>query len=688
MGAVLDYLRTHRWQRRSLTLLAALVAGAIAAMVLYPRVSEYLLVRDMGSQARDVRDRAIDRAVDLAPRSQRFRRRLEGALDSPSDVRFSAAATVLRRIGAFSRPGRDPLHVDRMRAIDIAATRSRQFPERAAETRGLLVKGAILCGRDNTHIRRALALAAEDEAAQVRQLAALLAARLGDDETLTALLGDEDNGVVAAAALDAGLAGREALAGPIGEVFRRGGGGIEVVSAAAYALARLAPREHSTAICERLASAGEPALQNRLLHVLTLLDDDNARAAVAVALGGPEPDAIPPAMAILAAGKLKVRAFAPRAKALLARFVAGETGFTEGHVVALLSSAEALNVPIRAEAYAICEKLWNPRDHQQVLAAAAEVLGRQAAADQRGGEAPTKRQCVDLLRQRAMYAVSAATQPADAPLTVLATPVPSAAAAAAMWLLRPSETKYARPADDSATQPASAPAMGPAEDFLSSAYAVTEAVAAGPAAGQLVAWRLGPSGRPEAFALGLEMLPPPPQPDVPLDRQPPRVWRKGVRSAGATLLALAARGNAQSAAAMERITSRLDGGVYGPETDFFVAGTYRCARLILGRNAEADRVNQLLATGSFPGRTAVTALLAAGRREALDALLWAPGRGPGGIASALIDDGLAEVLAGAAPSLPKVDLAADADLLGWQIRALRDAYAIGRADIRLGLPGQ
>jgi hypothetical protein len=324
----------------------------------------------------------------------------------------------------------------------------------------------------------------------------------------------------------------------------------------------------------------------------------------------------------------------------------------------------------------ICLRLWNPRRFQLTLTKAARVLGRQADLPQSDPNVPSRQECVKLLQRRAVYEAPPATHPATRPASAPAgksatgpapvattsqegvskepsiTPVPSAAAAAALWDLQaPLADQFVRNA---------------------SAAAVT-------LAGEYVAWHVAASSAPGAFELGLQMLPA-------LDAPPAsRVYNDNERSAGAVLLALSARTDSQKKLAMDRITSRLEGGPLGGEDDFFVIRAYWCAQLILGKSELATMVLELLDTPDFPQRRAFTALCVASRREALDWLLWDPNKTADDIGFLLMDKGLEEVLSAVAPGLPGVDDSAGDDLLAWQIRILRDSYAIHRSSLKLGL---
>ena len=659
----MSYLHTHPWQRRLLTGSMALVLGALAAVLLYPRIRDYRVIRDLGSQDPDVRSGAIRRAVAIGRSSRATVGRLQEALDTPDDRKFAAIVTVLRILQEFDSADPDPRHVDRIRAIEIETTHSPAHPEVAARTRAMILGTMNLSGRDNRYVRRALASGARDESPRVRSVAALLAARLADDPTLKKLLGDEDPSVAAAAARDAGLAGRAGLAREITGLLT-GGKDAETVSAAACGLARLQPEQSARQICEILSSTRDEKLRNRMLHAAVLLRNDAARAAVANVLDGARGAAAhPPAMALVAAGRLKVAAAGPHVKRVLSAAVNRDPDLTMGQLLAALAAADRLKLPARQEVHAICNTYWTPDpNYTLVLMAAARALGRQAdLAQGKDAGAPTRDQCIRTLR----LAAGQADQ----------TPLPSAAAAVALWELDPAATYWIRESSD----PEAGRLIEWRKDPNSSAMYVQQAVQADSTLpGDYAAWWIGRSGRPEAFALGLAMLPELGAP-VPL-----RVYSGNARAAGAMLLALAARTRQQIDQARQRIRSRLVGGPLGGESDPYVRGAYQCALLILGETRFRREVHRLLLTEEFPQRRAVTALCAAGNREALDWILADLHGWPQDVPFLLINTAIGEVLEAVSPELPRVDAAADQDTQMWQARILQDYYRIHRRNVRLG----
>ena len=165
IGSLFGYLREHRWQRRLLTGLLAIIIGGGLGLLLYPhyrqrslRLRDESLIADLGSEDGKTRrlataklaalakesDDTLDRLVDalatdsdrrfvtivamlssLAGESPDIRDRLSGAcldrlgaaLETDSELRFTTMFAHLQAMGKFDTPSRDPLHVDRLNAI-------------------------------------------------------------------------------------------------------------------------------------------------------------------------------------------------------------------------------------------------------------------------------------------------------------------------------------------------------------------------------------------------------------------------------------------------------------------------------------------------------------------------------------------------------------------------------------------
>ena len=649
MPAVVDYFRAHRWQRRLLTASLALALGSLGAVLGLPYVQDYLLLRDLASPSAAVRARAVSRAVQRASTSERTLGRLNDALDGASDRQFSAIVAALNWLGKFNAPGRKGEHVDRIWALELAGNP-------AAENRETFLAQMILAGRDNAYVRKGLLAARQDPAPEVRALAATLAARVADDVALMALMDEQqDPNVVAAAVLSAGIARRKIVTI---ENTRRALAQLRELplrSAAAYALARTDPNGSAqvlSSLLVRADEAGDGKLRDRLLHVLCVAPSPAARGDVlGVFQRARRASRHPPAMAMVAAGKLGLAEAGPDVRKVLAAAVQPKSGLTVGQVHAALEAADALGLPVRKEVNAVCRTLWSYRaSFELMLTAVARLLGKEARRPQPGqADVPSPAECIQTLRMAAVQDYEPATRPAETKPGLLRTPVPSAAAAVALWHLQtPAAREFLR---DSTGEPSTLP-------------------------GDYVSWHLGVTGVERAFQFGLALVPPL---DAPPDK---RVYNNDRRSAGAMLLALAARTDTQRTRAAERVRSRLVGGELGGEDNFHVRGAYRCGLAILGDSESLHKVTGLLETGQFSQRRALTALTLAGSLNGLDWLLWNPQVPPEDMLLLLVDEQVGEVLAACLPDAPSVDAAASDDLRDWQLQILRHWYAVHRAKLR------
>jgi hypothetical protein len=673
MNETLTYLHRHPWQRRFLTVGLAMVLGLLAAIIVYPHWRDYILLRELGSRNPQVRYKAIEQAAAAVKKSPRTADRLVAALDTDDDVQFFAIVRALNAAGLFATPDRNPIYIDRAQAIELEGIKD-------AQTRRLLLAQFIRSRRDNRYVRRAMRLAARDNEVEIRTRSALLAAMLGDDAVLRALLSDKAPPVRAAAALDAGIARRGALAKSIASLLNDSE--MVAASSAAFALARLNPQKYSQQICKLLLATADRTLRDRLLHVATVLNNDEARSALRATFQQARTNKkFPAPMAMLAAGKLRLAEAAKDVRAVLAAATQDPKDVSILQVHAALEAAAALEVPVRKEANAICRTWWGSRG-SLMLISAARLLGAQAVMNHgQNRDAPTLQECKRTLMQAARYSSPMRPGPATAPAATL-TPVPSAAAAVACWTIAPSaKTFQVTDKTDELRQPSPHPDSAGAFVVMDAARADTTL------AGDYIAWHLWRTGRPEAFELGLKMLPPL---DAP---QPLRVHNENLRGTGAMLLALSAHTARQKRTVTERITSRLVGGRLGGEDSYILAGTYRCALLALSSNLEAQgqagrkdlvrSVRQQRDSGGHPLRTAITALCAAGETEVLEWLLVNTQISTEDLAYWMVYKGLGEVLAFYADRLPTVDAAAGNRIRLWQTRILQDYYAIHGESIRL-----
>jgi hypothetical protein len=637
----------HPWQRRLVTASLALVIGAAAAVLCLPWFRAAMIIRDMDSPDAKVRTRAVLRAISLADKDSAIVGRLESAMDGASDRQFHALVRALQILGRFDVPGRSPLLLDRMRAYEVADNPS-------TTAREIFLVEIMTGGGDNQYVRGALKSASADANQDVRALAGMLAARLGDDDTLGRLLRDADPNVAEAAALDAAIARRKALLPDIRKLLNDAND-LRPLSAAALALAAMDPTAAAAtlpAMLSRAVDANDPALRDRLLDIMGDLNDDaTARAVMETIDRGEKAGQYPPAAALLAAGRRKLSAAAPAVRRVLVDSVKMPQGLLVSQVHAAILAANDLKMPVRKAANDICQKLWTHRPgFRLMLTDAARLLGRQVAAPQDDEpNVPSPDECIRTLRQAVVVDYEPTTWPASQPKPKPArTSLPSAAAAVALWNLD------AKAAEEFI--------QIPAWDYVS-------------LAGDYVAWNIGITGSDRAFELGLSLLP--------AANAPPelRVYNDDARSTGAMLLALAATPERRKQATA-RILSRLEAGPRGKEDSFYVLGAYQCALAILGDPSATTQALSLLETGQFSQRRAITALILAGDFRGLDWLLWNHQVDRQDMLLLLVDEQIGEVIANCLPQLPRISPAASTDLANWQLLRLRHAYEIRRPSLK------
>ncbi len=653
MHALLTYLRQHKWQRRLLTISLTMTLGAGAAVICLPWVQDIRLIRDMDNADFRIRDRAVAIAARRAEAHPAIIGRMEAALDGASDRQFFSLVRALQLLGQFESPGRDPVHIDRLHAYEIAKNPS-------LKARGMFFVELLTGGRDNQYVREALQDAAADPNDDIRAMAGMLAARLGDDAALGKLLGDDDPNVVQAAAIDAGLTGRKAVLGDINRLLadanddgRLSGGAYALASLDAKAAAGKLP-----ALLNRAIDANKPDLRDRLLYVMGTLDDPaTADAVIETITRNEQTGQYPPAAALLAAGRRKLTRAAPAIRRVLVGAVGAPKGLLVRQVHAAILAADDLKLPVRKEVHDICRKLWTWRPgFRLMLTDAARVLGKQLTVPQNDDpNAPSPVECARTLRRAIDVEYPPTTAPSgEARPSSRHTPLPSAAAAVALW-------KFQTQQSVNLTMIPSF-VMTPASDEVS-------------LSGDHLAWNIGITGSKGAFELGLWLLPA-------LNDPNKRVYNNDARSTGAMLLAVAAATPKTRKQAAERVRSRLEGGQLGGEDNFYVRGAYQCALAILGDPNSPAHVLGLLETEQFSQRRAITALTLAGEFRGIDWLLWNTQVDQEDMLLLLVDDQIGDVIADCLAPLPRISPAAGTDLARWQLLILRHAYAIRRPALK------
>jgi hypothetical protein len=666
MIRIMKFMWTHPMGLLFTTSLITLIVMT-AAVLYYPHWVDQRLIDDLGSSNYSVRAQAIVQSAFRAQSREQMKHKLIALLDTENDTQFFAIVSALNSANMFKTSITNPLHIDRATTVEFSTT-----PD--PDTQLLLLSQIINTRHDNRHVRQALKVAAGSKNVNVRAASALLAALLTDDATLGKLLEDEDPSVQAAAALAASLAGRESLKPMLQKQYNDSNAGVTYNAAVGWAYAT--PDKPNRALAG-LGGYTNTALRERLCHVMTILNNKEAKLALEELLDAGRGKRTPSAMAILAAGKLQTNGAAKDVRAILATAVKDHK--TNRHLVhSAIVAAGDLNIPVRGELYKICKQYWNPAPgSEHMFAAAAKLLGQQAGDDSaRTDGAPTRRECENLLIRVAYYTYQ---QPTTGPMRpVQKTPMASAAAATAFWLLNPSSDPATIQLKQTTSQP------GGIIEFqgrgATGARVVMDAASASILAGDYIAWHLGRSGNPEAFKLALRMIPAAGAPDG------QHIYNENVRGAGAMLLAFSARGDEQKQIAIQRITERLEPGKdHSGEDDPVLAGRYRCALLILGDTAQLETVRGQRNNREHAVPAAFSALFLVGEIEALDYLLCNTDIPTRDVAAYLVYDGLDRIVACCAPSLPTIDQSAPAKIQIWQAKILQDYYILHRDAIKLEL---
>ncbi len=606
-----------------MTSLIAVILGVVAAWVAIPIVRDMKILDMLDSEDPLRRKQGIVLAVSVAEDRPQLIERIESRLDSAGDAQFSAMVSVLNRLGKFRTPSRKGEQLDRFYLVKFISCIS-DDNDRFVEARGVFLHRLILDGRDNVHVRKALSLAAGDVSSGIRSASALLACRLGDDETLTKLLGDDKPQVRASAAIDAGLAGRKTCTDAIAKILEEPQTDDEH-AAAAYALARLEPKKFAAQIAQAVLSAhkaGKGNLLDKLLYVSTMLNKESVGPAVMKVLKDSQRHGqISPASVLIAAGRLKIHEAKPLIQqGTIDRLILRRKKLTGGDATTLaaaINAAAKLDMPANIFV-TVMEKLWHPRT------SVAMILASEAIANRREIIAKDT-----ALMSRTLTILGRAAGGSD-------TPVPSAAAATALFKLA------GKQADESLLVACES------KIYL---------------AGDYVAWNLAKSRTDDAWRIGGVFF-------------GPGIYNKTVRANATILLALLARETDKADSLAEVIESRLIG-----LNDQFAAGSYNCAMLILNRREYIDKVAALTKSGEFGQRRVLTALAMAGAPTGFDRVFAGAKFNPAGIDSYLAGWLMSRMYSSIVPEMPVFDLDATPETRYWQCRIQRDYYLIHRRKI-------
>lgn len=708
MGQTIAYLRRHQWQRRVLTTLTTVTVCALVAVLSYPHVRNYMILRKLGSDRPAVQQSGIVEARNLMKADPSAVHYFDGSLASADDRTFLGLVQAMTDAEVFDLGMRPADQIDRYHMLRLEQA-GLPIARRAA------AQELLRSRRENEYVHRAAASATRDADPGVREMGSALAAVAGDDQPVRTLLADSDPFVVASAATDAGLARRTELAKDIAvvldarvkqastrpapktqqtaaELTIAASGPVpasatsslpvadpvetarladrEVISNCAFALAKIAPREYSHRLASLLSQASDPALRARLLYVMPLLGDAAARQAVQTALTVPD-GKYPPAAAIVAGARLGL----PQAGQIARRVLAdlAKKPLPADVVRAACHAAEIMDLPVRDEVYDLSVQIWDSRDVPTLMSLAG-LLGREAQRRSLGGAA-----------------VSSASRPATAATSHTAT---SQAASRPTSITRGdcvrrlfqlagiSEELGGETVDIASAMPSAAAAVACVRLVGNDAWSEAKrAASASPLAAYYIAFQAVGDPKIDAMGMGLSML------SDPKDPQDDWTYSNNVRLAGAVLLALAPQTRTEVLQARQRLTTR-----YGTVNDPYLKKTYEAALAALGQkeflaSAKASNMQEAawVDAQEIPGNAPIpthlpvfaTLLLAAGDTSPLDWLLMNDRVDLRTAAYVLL--GL-QMLGPVNHILPEqqLDWSATDDLLWWQVNLTRHAYALHR----------
>jgi hypothetical protein len=222
------------------------------------------------------------------------------------------------------------------------------------------------------------------------------------------------------------------------------------------------------------------------------------------------------------------------------------------------------------------------------------------------------------------------------------TPIPAAAAALAAW-------RIAGPA---------------AQATLAQAASAPQTLA-----GDFIAWQLGhgPAASRDSALAAMDAL------------AGGQSYSAEARSAGFMLRAYLHAGRPESAQAATSLRERL-----GSLRDPLLAGSCKCALLVLGQSQYEKDVTALVGTEGFPRQRALLALAQARRAEGFDPVLARERFDPQAIDSYLTDRLMQVAYRDLIPHLPELDLSAPPLVRQRQLQMIRDYYLLHRQEILSG----
>ena len=652
MGQMIAYLRQHPWQRRVLTTLMAVMVCGLVAVLSYPHVHNYMIMRKLGSDRPAVQQSGAVEARDLMKAAPSTIRYFDDSLASADDRTFLGIVQAMTDAEVFDLATRPADQIDRYHMLRLEQS-GLPIARRAA------AQELLRSRRNNEYVRRAAASAARDADPGVREMGSALAAVVGDDQSLRTLLADSDPFVVGLAAMDAGLAGRAELAKDIvaaldarmkqastrpAPATQQTGAeppitasgpstasatasrpvadpvetarlaDREVISNCAFALARIAPREYSQRLAGLVSRTSDSALRARLLYLMPLLGDAAARQTVQAALTVPAGE-YPPAAAIVSGARLGL----PQAGQIARRVLAdlAKKPLPADVVRAACHAAEIMDLPVRDEVYDLSVQIWDSRDVPTLMSLAG-LLGREA---QRGGPGAAR------VASASKPTTAATSQAATAQAASRPTAITRGDCVRRLFQLAGlSEELGGEKVDIASAMPSAAAAVACVRLVGKDAWSEAKrAASASPLAAYYIAFQAAQYPKIDAMGLGLSML------SDPQDPQDDWTYSSNVRLAGAVLLALAPQTRTELLQARQRLVTR-----YSSVNDPYLKKAYEAALLAVGQkeflaSAKASNMQEAawVDAREIPGEAPIpthlpvfaTLLLAAGDSSPLDWLL-------------------------------------------------------------------
>ncbi len=644
MGSTLRHLRQHRWQRRVTTVSLAGIVAILCAWGLYPHIRNTRAIDALADPDPARRAKAVATALTLAAKHESFVEYLNDALDDVDDDQFMVIVRVLRERKLFYVDSRSAAQRQRFWRVDFtyhqpgrvgAATASAPVDaeDRYAGIRRLLIRRQFTFDeRTGDDTGKLLAVAVDDPAPSVRSAATPMAAAHGDEGFVKALLGDRDPAVAARMIDCLALTGQGSLAGTIAKRLGESSDPAEIGSAA-YALVALKYAGVGKLIADRIDQAKPGPVRDRLLYAASLLPAEQVGPAVVRACqpGPGDGGRMDRTMAFAAAGALRLAAAGPAVRdALVVKEPATAAG-RQTELAAAARAARRLDLPVGRQIDELIRATFSPGTSLAMIEAI-QTLCHAAQLSQRS-DRPDR-----LSRDRAIETLLACVEQLSGSR---AAEMPAAAGAVAVWALDPERGAEA------IVDVARADALD-AADWMAWHLVQRDPGKAGKIAESLFATR----------------------------------FCSNAKSAGAVMLALAARRSGQTDATLAMLQER-----FGPADDPLrrhpvSLGSLRCGLLLLGRTEQLNPCEVLLGESHFPQRRLLMALLLAGSEKAMESTLGSAFYGPTDLSYLLGNKLFAEVLAAACPDLPVYTLLAPQGVRLWQARLIRDAYMLGRAGAR------